>query len=385
MKIWRWVSWAVLLAIVSGAGVYALRHSVPKPEAPAPSAPREPNVLRFPPGSPQLSAIKVSVAEQAVLPLAEPLNGRIAYDENYTARVSSPIAGRVVSLNLVPGDEVRAGQPLLTLDSPDLATAMADLDKATADETRKRLAYERAKTLFDGGVLPRKDFEAGEADYGQARAETRRAQMRLRNLSPRNAKHASGAANGYVLRAPISGVLADRRVNPGMEVRPDLPEPLFTITDPTHLWVLIDLPERNLANVAPGNLANVEVDAYPDMKFTATIARVGEIVDPATRRIQVRCTIDNPDRKLKPEMYARVTLLAEDGARAVRVPNTALVSEGAQTFVFVETGPGVFERRQVTLKLQDRETSYVNEGLARGERVVTGGALLLSSELRESS
>lgn len=344
--------------------------------AAAPAVPREPGVVRFDKGAPQLASVKLALAEEAPLPLAEPLNGRIAYNENLTARVSSPIAGRVTQLKLQPGDEVKAGTPLLTLDSPELAAAVADLAKAEAEEKRSRLAVERTRTLADGGVTPRKELELAEADYAETRAESARARQRLRNLTPGGA-----SGTGFQLRAPISGVVAERRVNPGMEVRPDLDAPLFVITDPTRLWVLVDLPERDLAKVERGHAAVVEVDAFPNERFAAVVERIGETVDPATRRVQVRLAIGNDARRLKPEMYARVILVADEAKRAVRVPNTALVTQGLYSYVFVEREPGVFVRRRVTPQVQDREWTYLAEGVRQGESIVIGGAVLLNSEL----
>lgn len=346
----------------------------------APGPPKgDPAALRFAPGAAQLASIKVSPVEEFPVPLAEPLNGRIAYDENATARVSSPILGRVVSLRALPGDFVKAGESLLVMDSPDLAQAVSDLAKARADELRKTQANERAKALLDGGVIPLKDQEGTEADLAQARAETQRAELRLRNL---NLKSGPAGDGRFHLRAPLSGVIAERQVNPGMEVRPDLQNPLFVITDPTRLWVIIDLPERNLSKVEIGHPVSVEVDAYPNEPFRATIQRVGETVDPVTRRVQVRCSISSPDRKLKPEMYARVRLLSDEHKRAVRVPNSALITEGLYTYVFVEKDPGVFEKRRVMLYIQDQDFSYIATGLERGERVVMVGPLLLNAELK---
>ena len=360
------------------AAYYGMRQSGAKTDQlPRPTvAPREPGILRYPAGAPQLSALKIADVHQLPVPLAEPLNGRIAYNENFTARVSSPISGRVVTLKAQTGDTVRAGDTLLSLDSPDLAQAAADLGKAQADETRKQLAYERAKKLHEGEVLPRKDFESAEADLAQARAEAQRARLRLRNLVP-----GTNPGESFALRAPIAGVVSERKANPGMEVRPDLPDPLYVITDPKRLWVLIDLPERNLSKVAEGYPVAVEVDAYPDERFAARIVKVGEVVDPATRRVQVRCDLANPEKKLKPEMYARVTLLSDANQLAVRVPNSAIVTEGVHSYVFVEKSAGVFEKRRIELRLQDRTFSFVASGLNTGERIVTSGALLLSSEL----
>lgn len=361
---------------LAAAALVAVNFSHAGTEPTQAAAPREPGILRYAADAPQLTALKIKPAEELPVPLAEPLNGRIVYNENFTARVSSPINGRIVSLKLQPGDAVKQGDALLALDSPDLAQAVADLNKARADETRKRLAFERAQKLHAGEVLARKDLESAEADLTQASAETQRAHLRLRNLTPSGSERES-----YVLRAPIGGVVAERKANPGLEVRPDLPDPLYVITDPRRLWVMIDLPERNLSKVEPGHPVAVEVDAWPGARFPGVIEKVAETVDPATRRIQVRCSLPNPERKLKPEMYARVTLLADEHQKALRVPNGALITEGLYSELFVEKSAGVFEKRRVSLRLQDRDYSYLASGLDPGDRVVVSGAMLLNSEL----
>jgi cobalt-zinc-cadmium efflux system membrane fusion protein len=373
IRISNWLIAATGFALLAAAMVVA--HStgsvVPKPSR-VPTA----DALRYEPSSGQLSAIKVQEVKEFPVPLAEPLNGRVTFNENVTARVTSPISGRVVTLAAQVGDSVKAGDALAVLDSPDLGAAVADLRKARADEARKKPALERARALFDAGVFARKDLETAEADERQAQAETERAAMRLRNLAPEG-----GEDGRYAVRAPIAGVIADRQLNPGMEVRPDLANPLFIITNPARLWVVIDLPERDLSKVAPGQPVSVQVDAWPDDRFPGRIEKIGEVVDPATRRVQVRCSLPNPERKLKPEMYARVTLLADENRTAVRLPNTALVTEGLYSYVFVEQSPGVFKRRRVQLAVQDRDYSYVASGVEPAERVVVAGAVLLNSEL----
>jgi cobalt-zinc-cadmium efflux system membrane fusion protein len=334
--------------------------------------------LRFPAGAPQLSFIRIEAVEALPEPLLDPLSARIAYDENHTVRVSSPIAGRVTRLLVQPGDRVAAGQPLVQIDSPDFAAAAADVAKSRADLQLKEKAYARAGELFKAEVIARKDFENSESDLRQSEAEHNRGRLRLRNLDP---VMSDAGGSVYALRAPIAGIVAERSVNPGTEVRPDAQNPLFVITDPAHLWVIVDLPERNLSALRAGQDVFVEVDAYPNQQFPARVATVGEVLDPATRRVQVRCVLENPKRLLKPEMYARVTPLADTQSKLPRIPNSSLLTEGLYSFVFVEKEPGVFAKRLVTLGLQGRSTSYVKQGLAGGERVVTVGALLLNSEL----
>ena len=335
----------------------------------------EPGIVHIAAGETQLSSIRAEAVSVQAMPAADPVNGRLVYDENATSRVSSPLQGRVITLRAGVGDRVAKGAALLDIDSPDLANAEADLAKASSDELRKRLAYERAKRLQENDVIARKDFEASEADYAQSQADTRRASLRLRNLQ------ASGHENGkFILRSPIQGIVVERVANPGQEVRPDLQDPLFLITDISRLWVLVDVPEKNLANVHLGQTVSLETDAYPEQQFRAIVERIGVSVDPVTRRVQVRCTIKNADGKLKPEMFARVSFLADGERKGIRVPNTSLITEGIYTFVFVEKQPGTFEKRQVKLALRGNDHSFVENGLADGERVVTEGALLLNSE-----
>ncbi len=335
------------------------------------------DTLQFAADAPQLLFLKIQPVAAFPEPLVEALNARISYDDNHTARVFSPLAGRVIRIAAEAGNQVKAGDPLLVMDSPDYAIAEADNAKANTDQLRKKVAYERAQQLYEIKGIARKDVESAEADWHQAEAEAQRAKARMQNLSDSNT-----TSNGkFVLRAPIAGSITERQVSAGSEVRPDAATPLFVITDPRHLWVQVDLPERQLEKIQVGHPVLIEVDAYPDTTFKGKVAVIGGALDPLTRRIQVRCEVDNPALKLKPEMFARVTPIAGKQSALPRVPNTALVTQGLYSFVFVENSPGVLQRRRVTLETQGSQYSYVSEGLQAGERIVSSGALLLNSEL----
>lgn len=335
------------------------------------------DTLHFEANAPQLAFLQIKLVESYPEPLVEPLNARLAYDDNQTARVFSPIAGRVLKIAVDAGREVKAGEELLVLDAPDYAQATSDLAKAKTDLQRKRLAFERARGLLMSSGISLKELEAADADFHQAEAEAKRAEARLHNLQ----SSASVTDGKFVLRAPISGTISERQVNLGSEVRTDATAPLFVITDSKQLWALIDLPERYLDKVALGQPVSVEVDAYPGEAFKGKITVIAEVLDPVTRRIQVRAEIDNNLHRLKPEMFARVTPVADSASNMPRVPNSALFTLGLHNYVFVEQAPGVLQRRHVDLGLQSHEYSYVKEGLHAGERVVTSGALLLNSEL----
>ena len=371
---------AISLSMAAAVVAYQLLLHQPataavKPTATAAAA--DPDQLQFPRGAAQLAMIRAQVMPLVALPAGDSLNARVVYDEDATARLGVSVAGRVVAIKAAPGDQVHAGQVLAEIDSPDFGAALADLSKARADEERKRQVMERARALVPGEAIASKDWESAQADYLQARAETLRAEQRVRNINPRGDRAQGQRIN---LASPIDGVVAERSVTPALEVAPGMASPLFVLTNPRHLWLLIDVPESMLASVKLGVGVDVESDAFPGEHFKATITQLGQVIDPNTRRVAVRARLDNPDGKLLPEMFVRSTLLQAQGS-AVRVPNSALVNRGLYTYVFVQTAPGSFQRRQVRMLTHGGDASYLGEGVSGGDNIVTSGALLLDAEM----
>ena len=377
MKIIIWLSAFVLTA---GTGYFGWEkfHTVDTPALAAkPTARNSADTLNYPADAPQLTFLQIKPVEAFPEPLVEALNARIVYDDNHTARVFSPIAGRVIRIAVEAGQQVKVGDALLQIDSPDFALATSDSVKANADLLHKQQNYERAKQLLDIQGIARRDFESAEADLHQAEAEALRAKAHIKNL----ASDTSTTEGQFILRAPLAGIVSERQVNAGSEVRPDAPNPLFVITNPKHVWVVVDLPEQQIGKIKLGQPISVEVDAYPNEFFPGKVTVIGEALDPVMRRLQVRCDVDDSQFKLKPEMYARISPIVDTKSKLPRVPNTALFTQGLYSFLFVEQSPGVLQRRRVTLGMQDAAFTYIKEGLLAGERVVTSGALLLNSEL----
>lgn len=319
--------------------------------------------------------IRVMPAVSAPLPEAEPVAARIAFDEDHTARVSAPLAGRVSRIMAQPGQHVRAGQPLAVLASPDLAAASADEKKAASDARLKQSALARARLLFDAGVMARKDLEAASSDSEQSAAELERSRQRLHALG------ASAAASGdLALASPVAGTVVDRQINPGQEVRPDLAAPLFIVSNLDQLWLVADVPEQLAMSLAVGQEVRVDVDALPGKQYTARIAYVGEMVDPNTRRIPVRCVLANGEHKLRPEMFARVHFQGAQGQGGIPVPNEAIVVDGHDEYVFVQGKSNGYERKRVHVARRGPVTSYLDSGVEAGQRLVVAGALLLKAE-----
>lgn len=380
----KWVTpTLVALAVLAALVFWQMgSHSASETEHPGvpPAAPVSDNTrgsLRYPVAAPQLTMIESRVLPSTPVPLTEPLSARVVYDEDVTARIAVSLSGRIMALKASPGDAVRPGQVLAEIDSPDYGAATADLDKAKADEERKRLVLERAKALGAGEAIAAKELEAAQADLSQAHAETARATLRLKNMNP-HGQVVQGQRIG--LTSPIGGLVTERNATPGLEVSSGMASPLFVITDPKRLWLLVDLPENRLSRVKLGGVLTVESDAFPAETFNAKIIQLGQLVDPNTRRVIVRAKLDNPNAKLLPEMFVRATL-QQDSGTGVRVPNSAIVNRGIYTYVFLQIGAAEFQRRQVKLLTQGSDFSFVGEGLKGGEQVVVTGALLLDAEM----
>ncbi|TRW92900.1 efflux RND transporter periplasmic adaptor subunit [Candidatus Methylobacter oryzae] len=345
-----------------------------KQQRPAPKPPK--NEVFLSPNSPKRNYIKEAVVEPVRRPLMEPVTGKISYDETRTARVSSPIAGRVTGSIATLGAHVKAGDTLAALDSPELGQAQSDYAGATADLKLAERAFQRMMELYKHGIAPRKDQEQAQDSLARARSEAERAKLRLANLGVRTGR----TDNRFALQTPIAGVVTERNINPGMEIRPDLADPLFVISDLSSLWVQMDIFEKNLGLIRSGAQVQVRVPAYPNEVFTATVSHIGQVVDEATRTVKVRCSLSNDDLRLLPAMYAAIEVQSAPDDKAVVVPLTALFTEEESDWVYVDIGDYHYQKRPVKAGLRLKDRAVIQEGLNPGEHLVIDGALLLRTE-----
>jgi len=334
----------------------------------------------------QIQEAGISTAEVGVRPLGNTLSatGRVTFSDAKVSHVFSPVTGRVTSLLAPLGQSVKRGQPLATIQSPDVGTAVSDLQKAEADLVAAEREYERQKELYEGHAAAQRDFEAAESNYRKSRAERDRAAQKSHLLL---ASTSRGARQQYVLRAPIDGKVVARNVSPGMEAQGQYsggsaPE-LFTIGNLNVIWVLADIFEVDLPRVRIGAPVTVSVVSYPGRQFLGALDWISGSLDSATRTAKVRCTIDNRESLLLPEMYATVSIVT-DARQKLAIPRSAVVRLGDQMVVFVDrgatpTGGERFERRSIAVEETEAGTYVpVTHGLVPGEKVVSSGAIILS-------
>ena len=344
------------------------------PEAPPPVL--QSGQLRFAPGHPQLALLAVAEVRPAQ-DLAVDLPARLAWNEERTQRVYPAFAGRVTAIRADLGQAVKAGAPLALLASPDFGQAQADTAKAHADQVLAQQALARQRELVEAGIVARKDLEQAEAEAARARAESARAAARTSLYG------GGGAVNQQLaIAAGMGGVVVERNLNPGQELRPDAQGPaLFVVTDPSSLWVQIDAREGDLASLRPGDAFTLQVPAYPGETFAGRVTATADAIDPATRTLKVRGLVPNADRRLKAEMLATARVSEKRGNGCV-IPAAALTLNGTTHTVYVQREASVFEPRAVVLGHEGPREVEVLQGLQAGDKVVVQNVLLLARQIQ---
>jgi cobalt-zinc-cadmium efflux system membrane fusion protein len=366
-----------------------------KEESPTFARPPDPKVegekVVFLTNAPQLASISVQAAQARAMAVTH-VTGRLYWNENTTVGVFTPVAGRVTHIRVDLGQTVSAGSPLAEIESPDFAQALASARAAVGNLAAVDKAFSRSKELLAHGAAAAKDVEAAEAAYVAALAERDRAEAVLANYGGSD----KSTNSVYILRSQIAGVVVDKNINPGQELRadlmlansPNLFSPSFVVSDPSKLWLQLDVAESDLSSLHPGLSLQIHSRSFPDKIFDGVVDRIGDTMDPSTRAIKVRGIVNNPDKLLKAEMYVLVDVV-EDAAKAgllgVEISSKALFMKGDDSFVFLEDSPGTFQRKQVRVGVEKDNKVPVLEGISPGQKVVIEGALLLQALVEPSS
>jgi cobalt-zinc-cadmium efflux system membrane fusion protein len=371
-----------LLALVAWSGC-----ARPAPPVAEPGPKVEGAHITYPAGAPQLASLTIETAQPRRLAVSH-LTGRLYWSDDSTVRIFTPVMGRVTAIRADLGQKVAAGAPLAEISSPDYGQALADARAGAANFVAAGKTYARAQDLFAHGASAQKDVESAEAAYRAAGAERDRAAARLRLYGG----SVTESGDTYILRSPVAGVVVSRNLNPGQEVRndqmlanaPSLFAPLFVVGNPAQLWLQLDAAESDLASLAPGQQLLVTTRAFPGETFHGAIQSIAAEMDPATRTIKVRGVVQNPDLRLKAEMYVMVDVLRDESQVAgagVTIPAKAVFTVENQPYLFVELAPGRFERRRIEIGTESDGRVPVLQGVAAGERVVAEGGLLLQAVL----
>lgn len=301
----------------------------------------------------------------------------IMADPAHVVHIYPPLSGRILGLNILPGQNVVKGQVIAQLQSNDIAVARSDFEKAKIEVIRADGALARGKLLLAHDVLSQADFAELKATDEVAHSQLEQARQHIHELGFGE----NSVSDTVALRAPISGVVLDIGTATGeMQRSLDNATSIATIANLNTVWVVGDIFEKDLASVRPGRAVDIVVPAYPDLKLTGRIANVSDALDPTTHTLKVRVVLANPHHQLKSDMFATIRVAGVPHATYI-LPATAVLHEADRTFVFIANAAGGFDQRAVTVgRTLDSGTVKnieVLSGLNDGDKVVTAGGALL--------
>jgi cobalt-zinc-cadmium efflux system membrane fusion protein len=327
------------------------------------------------PGEESTAVKTITVSRQNVADTVD-LAAKVQADPAKVIHIFPPASGRVVALQVRPGDRVKQGQTIAILESSDIASARSDFEKAKIESERSERAAKRASLLFEHEVMAEKDYEDARAQADSARSELARAQQRLRLLGAGE----NSTSDRVTVTSPRMGVVLDIGASPGeLSKSLDSSSPIATIADLSTAWIVGDVYEKDLAYARPGSPVNITLEAYPGESWKGTVASVSDALDPNTRTLKLRVVLENPEHRLKPEMFATIHLTGR-AHQAILVPATAVVRDGDAAYVFARSKSGSFDRRTITLGETRGDSVEITSGLSDGDMVVTEGSELLRGE-----
>jgi membrane fusion protein, heavy metal efflux system len=335
---------------------------------------RQGDKIIVPEGSALRSRLNVATAAaQAVNPKLL-LPAVVESDPARTAAVLTPLSGRLIALKVALGDRVSRGQVVAIIDSPDLAQAYTDNEKAADAFKLNQKNLERQEAQNKLGVASDRDLDQAKSDYAQAAAEYTRTQAHLKTLGA--TAEVKPASRELLVAAPVSGSVTALSVAPGNMIN-DPTQPLMTIADLSTIWVTAMVPEKDIAAVSKNQDAQVTLAAYPDRVLQGKVLFLSDVIDADSRRGKIRIAFANGDYALKPNMFATVVL---SGGRhsLIVLPSSALLMNNDRTSVFVATAPWTFERRNVDAQLEEGASVAIRSGVSAGEQVLVKGAILLN-------
>jgi membrane fusion protein, heavy metal efflux system len=308
------------------------------------------------------------VAHTLVLPAV------VEADPARTVKVMPPVTGRVIDLMAQLGGRVVMGEELAVIDSSDLAQAISDQEKARSALKLARQTLDRLMVLERTSAIAVKEREQAQSDFAQAQSELERADARLRAIGvPVDQK-----ANTRLLsvKVPVSGSVIDLQVAPGAFLN-DSTAAMMTIANLDTVWITANVPEKDTSFVSKDQPVSVTFPAYPGKVYEGKVLFVSDVLEPDTRRTKVRIAFANPDRSLKPGMFANVSFSAPMVSRLV-VPTSALLMSNDRTSVFAEVEPWTFVRRDVVTEYEEGNAAVILSGLNPGERVIVKGAVVFN-------
>jgi cobalt-zinc-cadmium efflux system membrane fusion protein len=396
----RLIRAAILFVVLAGAGTVlwstAARHGGHGDRAPTDVSSQARHRGAFHPTAAQWATLTVETVEPHAFRSQQVTEGKVSIDEDRSTPIFSPYSGRVTRLLVKPGDAAEPGQVLFVVEATDMVQAQNDFIAGLAAVSKARSQLDLTQTvetrmhaLYQSKAIALREWQQAQADLTAAQSDLRSADValeaarnRLRILGKTDQEIADFQETGRIspetpIYSPLGGTVVQRKVGPGQYVSASSTDPVFVIGDLSTVWLVAYVREADAGEVHSGQSITFTVLAYRDRSFESRVAYVASVLDPTTRRLIVRATIDNPRGLLKPEMFAKVSIFTDRSEVAVSVPRDAVIYEGDSARVRVARDDKSVELRTVKTGLADADLIQILEGLAPGEKVITRGSLFI--------
>ena len=304
------------------------------------------------------------------------LNGEVSFDEDSVVRVFPLVSGKVENVQTQLGAYVQRGQTLAVIRSADITGYIRDFEADKADMELAQKNFQNTEALYKSGFSSETDYLAAKKNLEKARQELAR--------STEVIKIYGGATQSdkpyFVIKAPISGYIVEKKVNTGQELRADNADPLFMISNLRKVWVLANVYEKDIAEIKSGQEVQIQTLSYPDQIFTGKISNISSVLDKNSRVLKVRVEMENKDGLLKPQMFATIHLQLARPDKMLAVPLKAIVFDNDEYFVVTEKD-GKYEKKAVRIVKTTSKNVFIKGDIKEGEQVVTEGSLLIFNEL----
>jgi cobalt-zinc-cadmium efflux system membrane fusion protein len=392
-----------VLAVAASAAVYASGSNKRSPKntvgADTEVSSQSKRPARLVPTSAQWASLGIEPCKQMAFRSEITTEGKISINEDRSTPIFPPYAGRVTRVMVKAGETVQQGQPLFYIEAADMVNAQNNflaavgvLNKAKSAVTIAEIIEKQNRTLYQSKAGPLRDYQTAQATLVQAQADQRNAEAGIE--AARNNLSILGKTSDEItafqdsgkitsdtpIYAPLSGTVVQRKIGPGQYVSyitTGAVDPVYVIGDLATVWIVAYVRETDAPKVRVGQRIEFTMLAFPNQTFNATIEHVSTSLDPSVRRLMVRASIDNADRKFKPEMFATVTLYSDDGETSVAVPRESVIYESETARVWVVRPDKTLEVRQIKTGIIRAGMVQVVQGLQAGESVVTKGSLFV--------
>jgi membrane fusion protein, heavy metal efflux system len=335
----------------------------------------------------QLASIKVEAVEERDFPIEKRAVGSIDFNEDMAVQVFTPYQGRIIALFAQIGDDVKKGQTLFTIDSPDLLQAESTLIAAAGVAELDSKNLDRLRDLYTTRAVSQRDVEQAASDQQTAEGNLRAARDAVRLFGKTDPEISRiigerSADSTLVVPSPIAGRITARNAAPGLFVQPGSAPAPYTVADIGTMWMLANVAENDSPAFRLGQPVQVRLDAFPGRVFDGKITTIGATVDANTRRVLVRSEVNDPQHELRSGMFANFVIRVGGAARSPGVAADGVVREGDGTMtVWVTADRRRFTRRVVKIGIQRSGYWQILDGVKAGELVAGEGALFLSNEL----